>query len=76
MLQQRRKGILEQVKTHRMVKVADLVKEYHVSVETIRRDLEYLESAGLLRRVYGGAVAYGLYGQEPNYLCRFTVRVI
>ncbi|MGI6402853.1 MAG: DeoR/GlpR family DNA-binding transcription regulator [Oscillospiraceae bacterium] len=73
MLQQRRKGILEKVKAHRMVKALDLVKEYGVSVETIRRDLEYLESAGLLRRVYGGAVAHGLYGQEPNYSHREVV---
>ena len=73
MLQQRRQEILEKVRTQRMVKVLDLVKEYGVSVETIRRDLEYLESAGLLRRVYGGAVAHGLYGQEPTYSYREMV---
>ena len=67
MLQERRSEIIDKVKTHRMIKVSDLVSEYQVSVETIRRDLEYLESAGLLKRVYGGAVAVGLYGQEPGY---------
>ena len=67
MLQERRNEIINKVKAQRMIKVADLVNEYQVSVETIRRDLEYLESAGFLRRVYGGAVAVGLYGQEPGY---------
>jgi len=67
MLQERRSEIINKIKTQRMIKVADLVSEYRVSVETIRRDLEYLESAGFLRRVYGGAVAVSLYGQEPGY---------
>lgn len=73
MLQERRSEIIDKVKTHRTVKVADLVSEYQVSVETIRRDLEYLESTGFLRRVYGGAVAIGLYGQEPGYSHREVV---
>ena len=67
MLQERRSEIIEKIRSKRMVKVAELVDEYQVSIETIRRDLEYLESAGYLRRVYGGAVADGLYGQEPLY---------
>lgn len=50
-----------------MVKVTDLMKEYGVSIETVRRDLEYLEKSGYLKRVYGGAVLHGLYGQEPAY---------
>lgn len=73
MLQQRRSEIVEKVRSQRMVKVSDLVIQYQVSIETIRRDLEYLESAGLLRRVYGGAVAIGLYGQEPVYEHREVV---
>lgn len=73
MLQQRRSEIIEKVKSQRMVKVASLVSEYKVSVETIRRDLEYLESMGHLRRVYGGAVAVGLYGQEPVYAQREVI---
>ncbi|BDR66800.1 DeoR/GlpR family DNA-binding transcription regulator [Clostridium tetani] len=38
------------------VKVSKLTKLFNVSIETIRRDLEYLEKEGLLKRVYGGAV--------------------
>ena len=73
MLQQRRSEIIEKIKANRMVKVADLVNEYQVSIETIRRDLEHLESAGYLRRVYGGAVVDGLLGQEPVYSHREVI---
>ncbi len=73
MLHQRRAEIIDKVKTNRMVKVTDLMKEYQVSIETIRRDLEYLEQTGYLKRVYGGAVLHGLYGEEPTYAHREVV---
>lgn len=38
------------------VSVADLAEAYAVTTETVRRDLNLLERAGLLRRVHGGAV--------------------
>jgi len=41
------------------VKVSDLRARMSVSSETVRRDLEYLESTGRLRRTHGGAVATG-----------------
>jgi DeoR family fructose operon transcriptional repressor len=39
------------------VSVAELSAEMDVTAETVRRDLDALEIAGLLRRVHGGAVA-------------------
>lgn len=39
-----------------MVKVADLVREFDVSEETIRRDLNELERDGIAQKNYGGAV--------------------
>lgn len=41
------------------VSVADLAEHFDVTTETVRRDLDALESAGLLRRVHGGAVPVG-----------------
>lgn len=38
------------------VTTAELVSKFGVSIETIRRDLLYLEGLGRLRRVHGGAV--------------------
>ncbi|MDT0186344.1 DeoR/GlpR family DNA-binding transcription regulator [Microbacterium sp. ARD31] len=38
------------------VSVVDLAQRFDVTTETVRRDLDLLETAGLLRRVHGGAV--------------------
>lgn len=73
MLQERRNQIIAKITQDRMIKVADLMQEYQVSIETIRRDLEYLEQHGYLKRVYGGAVLEGLYGEEPDYSYREVI---
>jgi DeoR family fructose operon transcriptional repressor len=39
------------------VSVVDLTRRFDVTTETVRRDLDHLESVGRLRRVHGGAVA-------------------
>lgn len=39
------------------VSVVELARRFDVTTETVRRDLDQLESAGALRRVHGGAVA-------------------
>lgn len=41
---------------HGRVSVVDLAERFDVTTETIRRDLDHLESSGALRRVHGGAV--------------------
>jgi len=67
LLQERRNSIVEKVMRERMVKVTDLMREFGVSIETIRRDLEYLEKIGTVTRVYGGAVSNKMFGHEPSY---------
>lgn len=52
----RRDLILEEVNRCESVDVVTLAKHYNVSVETIRRDLTYLEKKGLLYRIHGGAI--------------------
>ncbi|MFK7693218.1 DeoR/GlpR family DNA-binding transcription regulator [Paenibacillus sp. HJGM_3] len=56
MVGQRRNKIKEQLLLEKSVKVADLVKEFNVSEETIRRDLNQLEREGLIQKNYGGAI--------------------
>ncbi len=73
MLHARRNKIVDKITEEHLVKVSDLMKEFNVSIETIRRDLEYLEKLGYLRRVYGGAVLDGFYGQEPPYKHREVI---
>ena len=67
MLQERRSKIIQKIQQTNVVKVSDLMEEFGVSIETIRRDLEYLEEKNYLKRVYGGAVKKGFNTQEPTY---------
>jgi len=59
----RRNKILELISSKGKIKVTDLSALFSTSSVTIRNDLAYLESAGLLERVYGGAV-----GTYKSYL--------
>ncbi|HET7628119.1 MAG TPA: DeoR/GlpR family DNA-binding transcription regulator [Bacillales bacterium] len=52
----RRNKIKEKLFDQKSVKVADLVDEFHVSEETIRRDLNELAKEGLIKKNYGGAI--------------------
>lgn len=53
-----------------MVKNPQLMEMFDISIETVRRDLEFLEQQGYLRRVYGGAVANVSLRSEPEYASR------
>ena len=67
MQHERRNRIVEKVILNGTVRIADLAAEYGVSVETIRRDLKYLEEQGYLNCVYGGAISRKAFGGEPEY---------
>ena len=54
---QRRAAILAMVEESGAVRVSDLVDQLGVSDMTVRRDIERLDSEGLLERVHGGALA-------------------
>ena len=51
-LYDRREKIIALLNRDGMVKANELVEQYGVSMETIRRDLEYLEKRGLVDRVF------------------------
>lgn len=54
---ERQGRIAEGIATTGRVSVVELAADFGVTTETIRRDLDALESAGVLRRVHGGAIA-------------------
>ena len=56
MKQDRQRQILQLLQQKQCVSVEELCRAYHLSIETIRRDLSQLEKQGMLKRVYGGAV--------------------
>ena len=53
---ERRNLILEKLQEEKRVVVSELSQLYNVSEETIRRDLDKLESEGYAIKSYGGAV--------------------
>lgn len=56
---QRRDEIAARIQTDGRVLVAEVARELGITAETVRRDLDALERAGVARRVHGGAVAAG-----------------
>lgn len=63
--QVRLNAILTSLQQSGAVSVEGLSKELDVSLVTIRRDLDALESQGLLRRTHGGAVSIEPFFYEP-----------
>lgn len=54
---ERRLKIMEMLEQKSSITVSELIKMFSVSIETVRRDLEYLENQQALKRVHGGAVS-------------------
>ena len=67
---ERRGQIADLINQQKTVTNADLMERFGVSIETVRRDLDYLEQQGVLRKVYGGAVANISLNSEPEYANR------
>ena len=70
MNQKRRNEIAEMVEKQQTVTNQELIEKFGISIETVRRDLAYLEQHGILKRVYGGAVKNEIARKEPLYISR------
>ena len=64
---QRREMIREYVASHQIIRSVDLSQLLAVSEATVRRDLEVLESQGVLERTHGGAILSHHLQGEPAY---------
>ncbi|WP_292009961.1 DeoR/GlpR family DNA-binding transcription regulator [Chryseobacterium sp.] len=62
----RHSDILKELDEKEYVLVQDLCEKFNVSSVTIRKDLNYLESLGLLFRNHGGASKHVRYAYEKN----------
>lgn len=62
---ERRYEILHRARAEGRVSVVAMSAKYGVSRETIRQDLNVLQSSGLIRRTHGGAVPVERIGTEP-----------
>ena len=70
MNQERRSQIVEMLNKNNTVSNTEIMQTFGISIETVRRDLQYLEERGLLERVYGGAIRRRFLNVEPEYLNR------
>jgi DeoR/GlpR family transcriptional regulator of sugar metabolism len=66
----RRRFLVEAVRGPAPVPVSQLAASLECSEMTVRRDLDFLERDGVLRRVHGGAVAFSLRSDEMPYAMR------
>ncbi|MGN0915464.1 MAG: DeoR/GlpR family DNA-binding transcription regulator [Succinivibrio sp.] len=62
---ERHKLIIGKLRESPAIRVSELSNEIGVSTETIRRDLDELESQGLISRTYGGAAP--ALNREPSF---------
>lgn len=72
---ERRKYILNFLKSNNSVEVESLAEELEVSAMTIRRDLKFLEEEGMIERTYGGAVLNPSLTSETPYLTKEITNV-
>jgi DeoR/GlpR family transcriptional regulator of sugar metabolism len=59
LVQERRQRVLELVNRQGFVSLTDLARAVGASESTVRRDLEYWDQKGVVRRVHGGAMQAG-----------------
>jgi len=65
-IEERQKDIVKRVNESGRILVSDIQEIYQVSADCARRDLRQLESKGLLKRTYGGAMAISKIGECPE----------
>lgn len=70
MQHERHEIIKKMLEIEGLVSAQDLANRFNVSTETIRRDLESMEAAGLVQRVHGGAVSTMKHLNESAYQTR------
>ncbi|MGN0555805.1 MAG: DeoR/GlpR family DNA-binding transcription regulator [Candidatus Fimenecus sp.] len=79
MLTEERFGaILHELKLHGAVTVAELSEKLGISESTVRRDLQSLDSRGLLKKVHGGATvcdAVGFQSDEADVSTKAALNV-
>src|SRR5512139_3364443 len=70
---QRRERIQEYLAIHRIARSTDLSRLLETSEATIRRDLERMESEGVIQRTHGGAMLSQRLDSEAEYYQRSQI---
>ena len=72
---ERRREIIARLTSDGKVIVTELAKDFGVTEETIRRDLEKLDKEGLASKTYGGAISKNASALDLPYNVRESVNV-
>lgn len=72
---ERQHMIIDIINREKAVKVVDLSKQFGVTEETIRRDLEKLAKKGIVKKTYGGAILMSHIDEKENEDPSFDHRV-
>ncbi len=67
MNQKRRSEIAKLIEENHAITNKEIMELFDISIETVRRDLAYLEKQGVLTKVYGGAVKKEVIRTEELY---------
>ena len=59
--------ILELIEKRKNIKLNEIVEELNISEDTARRDLNYLEQEGKIKRVHGGAILVETQEESLDY---------
>ena len=73
---ERRREIISRLSIDGKVIVSELARDFGVTEETIRRDLEKLDRDGIASKTYGGAVSKRASGLDLPYSVRESVNVL
>ena len=72
---ERQNKIIELLKANKSMSVRKLTEVVYASPATIRRDLDYLEKRGLIKRTFGGAIIQESTHEESPLLIREQINV-
>jgi len=73
---ERREDIMNLIRAEKSVRVNELALKYHVTEETIRRDLDKLDKEGKVKKTYGGAVLEKPVSEDPSFSDRLKVNMV
>lgn len=74
-VEERRQKVLDMVSRQGFIALADLAQKINVSESTIRRDLDYWNQQGVLKRTHGGAIYVGDGSALPALEDRFASQI-
>ena len=69
---ERHKNLIELLESEEVMAVADLSEKLSISAMTIRRDLEFLEKKGTIKKLHGGAVLLKNNNYQPSFQQRIN----